>query len=404
MKNPTKFRGIIVIGTVIVFALSLAGCATPVPIKSVRPPTINTSSIKRLAIKDFENKSGVGGSLGSQLTNYLTDKAKQIIPASNYFTIVGANDPNAEGVFTGEIRSITVNDSSQQYSRTYKNDDGTTYTVPYTQYTRKVFLEFRYSIISSREGTEVGTVTKQGSDSSSSENPSSLSDPMSLARRIVDSQIRTLERDIVPTIVSQNVNLMEEKSKDKVAKQRMKEAKELVKNNNYEEAIRLYDEINTPAARNNAGILRRSIESDVAARSQLAELYSDKDGKAEKAAKNAIDALAKLPAGANIMIGINSSTERSMLNYVVDQMTKTIIQEEKLKVVERSNIDLVNAEQQYQASGNVDDASFVSIGKQLGVQYIVLCGISGVASLRQLTLRVINVETAQVIDQQGFEI
>jgi len=405
MKNLTKLSEIIVIGVVIVFALNLAGCATSVPIKSVRAPTIDTSSIRRLAIKDFENKSGVGGSLGAQLTNYLTGQVKQSIPTYGYFTIVGATDPNAEGVFTGEILGIAVNDGTERRERRVKNEDGTTSTIPYTIYTRKVSLDFQYSIISSREGMPVGTVQKQGSQSSSSEQQSSLTNPMDLAKRIVDSQLRTLKSDIVPTIVSTNVELMEEKSKDKVAKQRMKEAKELVKNNNFEEAIRLYDEINTAAARNNAGILRRAIESDASAKAQLADLYSDKDGKAEKASKNAINALnAKLPAGANIMIGINSSTERSMLNYVVDQMTKTIIQEGKLKVVERSNINLVNAEQQYQASGNVDDASFVSIGKQLGVQYIVLCGISGVASTRELTLRVINVETAQVIDQQGFEI
>jgi len=52
----------------------------------------------------------------------------------------------------------------------------------------------------------------------------------------------------------------------------------------------------------------------------------------------------------------------------------------------------------------VDDNSMVSIGHQLGVQYMVFCWISGEKSLRRLNQRVLNVETAQIIDQSDFEI
>ena len=78
------------IGVVIMLisAFSLAGCATYIPIKSVRMPTINgMDTVKNLGIRDFENRSGVGGSVGAQLTNYLTDKSKQMIMATGKFTI-----------------------------------------------------------------------------------------------------------------------------------------------------------------------------------------------------------------------------------------------------------------------------------------------------------------------------
>jgi len=79
---------IIAIGAVIAAVLNLAGCATTVPIKSVRMPTINgMDTVKNLGIRDFENRSGVGGSVGAQLTNYLTDKSKQMIMATGKFTI-----------------------------------------------------------------------------------------------------------------------------------------------------------------------------------------------------------------------------------------------------------------------------------------------------------------------------
>jgi len=52
----------------------------------------------------------------------------------------------------------------------------------------------------------------------------------------------------------------------------------------------------------------------------------------------------------------------------------------------------------------LSDDSAVSIGRQLGVQYIVLCWISGESSRRQLNMRVLNIETAQITDQSSFEI
>jgi len=401
MKNLEKL-GIIAIGALII---SAAGCSTTVPIKSVRPPTIDTSGIQRLAIKPFDNKSGVGGYIGAQLTSYLTEKAAQLITASGKFTIVAPADPNAEGVFTGELRIIGSKDSQEQEER--KDKEGNPYIE--TTYIREVSLEFSYAVISSRNQMPIGVIIKQGSTSESNLEFSKLADTLTLAKRIVDSQLRQLRQDIVPTIVSTNRALMNETSKDKVVKQRMKTAQALVKNGNYEEAIRQYDEISdeygSVAAMTNANILRESIASDIAARAKLTELFSDTSGLTEKAVKGAVDALnSKLPSGANIMITKTSSTERSMLDYVVDQMTKTVVQEGKLKVVDRSNLDLINAEQQYQLSGNVSDDSFVSIGKQLGAQYIVLCGISGVMSTRRFNLRVLNVETAQIIDQKDFEI
>jgi hypothetical protein len=404
MKLFFKHSGITAIGTAIM--LSLAGCATSVPIKSVRPPTIDTSSIQRLAIKPFENKSGVGGPVSAQLTRYLTEKAERLNKNTGKFTIVAPTDPNADGLFTGEIRSIVSKDSRDR--REWKDKEGNVHTE--ITYNREVYLEFSYSVISSRTDMPVGTIIKQGSNSSSSSaSAANVTDTLTLAKSIVDSQMNRLVRDIVPTIVSTNRQLMNETLKDKAVKQRMKAALALVKNGDYVEAIRQYDAINgeygSDAARTNANILRESIASDASARAELAQLYNDTNGLADKAVKNAIDTLnAKLPAGANITIMKTNSTERNLLDYVVNQMTKTVVQTGRLNVVDRSNQALINAEQQYQLSGNVDDDSAVSIGHQLGVQYIVICWISGEKSLRRLNQKVLNIETAQITDQADFEI
>ena len=386
--------------------LNLAGCATYVPVKSVRPPTIDTSGIQRLAIKPFENRSGIGGPDSVQLTRYLTETAERIIKNTGKFTIVAPTDPNADGVFIGEMRSLVSKDSMERRER--KDKEGKIHIQ--IIYNRDVYLEFSYSVISSRTDMPVGTVIKQGSNSSSGSGSTvNLTDTLTLAKSIVDSQIRSLTRDITPTIVSADRQLLNETSKDKEVKQRMKAALASVKNGNYEEAIKQYDEIygeyGSNAARTNAGILRESIASETAARAELNRLFSDTNGLVDKAGKNAIDTLySKVPAGSNIMIMKTSSTERNMINYVVDQMTKNVVQAGKLNVVDRSNQALIDAEMQYQLSGNVDDDSMVSIGHQLGVQYIVTCWISGAKSLRRLNLKILNIETAQIIDQTDFEI
>jgi hypothetical protein len=404
MKNLAQFWGIIVIGAVVM--LSLAGCATSVPIKSVRMPTINgMDTVKNLGIGNFENKSGVSGPLGAQLTQHLTDKVKTAIPAFGKFTIVAPADPNADGVFFGELRSVTSEDSQSQSS--YKDKNGN--TIITITYMRKVSVSFVYGVRSTRTGMELGQVSKQGSANSSSSEQSGLSDPLTLAKQVVDSQMRSLQQDIVPTVVSTNRTLMEETSRDKAVKQLMKMAKELVKNGNYQEAIRQYDDISTHygsvAARTNAGILRQALDSDAAASTQMAQLDSARSGLADKAAKDAVNALnSKLPSGTVIMIIKTNSTEHNMLNDVVDRITTAVTQASNLKLVDRSHQDLIETEQQYQLSGNVDDDSAVWIGHELGAQYAILCSISGASSSRKLNLSILSIETGQITYQTSFDI
>jgi hypothetical protein len=390
----------------LVLGIGLMSCATYVPIKSVRQPTIDTAGIQRLGIKPFENGSGITNPVTAQLTRYLTDKATALITDTGKFTVVAPTDPNADGLFQGELTIITSKDSRE--TKEVKDKDGNTYIQ--TTYKRDVTIEFTYSIISSRTDMPVGKVLKKGSTySTSPESPDKLSDTLTLAKSIVDSQMNGLSNDIVPYIVSTNRKLMDETSKDKVVKEKMKMALALVKNGNYEEAIKQYDIISSEsgsvAARTNADILRQSIISNNAANARLSEIFNDKSGLTDKAIKQAADALhSKLPSGTYISIMKTRSTERNMIDYVVDQLIKTVTQTGKITVIERSNQALIEDEQQFQLSGAVSDESSVSIGRQLGVKYMVLCWISGEKSLRRLYIRVLNIETAEIEYQNDVEI
>jgi hypothetical protein len=401
LKNP----GNVVCAAVCGLLLSLTGCVS-VPIRSVRMPTIDTSNVERLAVRPFENRSA-GVRAGAQAAQYLTETTARRIAATGKFIIVSPADPNADGIFSGEIRSIASNDSQER--KEVKDSNGN--IIIQITYIREVSLEFSYSVLSSRTGMPIGGVViiKQGSYTDSNVDASRISDTLTLAKRIIDSQLRSLEQDIVPTIVTTSRRLMDETSKDKVVKERMKAALALVKDGYYAEAIGEYDEIadryGSVAARTNAAILRESISSDAAARATMNQLDSARIGLSDRAVREAVGVLnSRLPQGANIAIIKTSYAERQLLDYVVDQITGTVVREGRLKVVDRTNRALITAEQQFQMSGYVSDDSAVSIANQLGVKYMVLCWISGERSGRLLNIRILNVETAQIAYQTSFEI
>lgn len=397
MRNSVKLLLFITI-------LCFASCATYVEIKSVRPATIpGMDSVKNLGIRNFENRSGT--SAGSQVANYLSDKAKQGIQATGKFNIVASNDPNADGVFFGEVKNIQSKDSTNKNE--YKDKNGNI-TVTYT-YTRDVSVEFVYGVNSARTNMPFGTITKKGSKSSSGESSSDLASTYDLAVSIVNSQMGSLEKDLVPTFVYNKRELMKETSKDKIVKQKMKDAQTLVKNGYQREALRVYEEIadeyGSIAAMTNAKILREAFDSAAAADAQMASIDSRRTGITDKAVQSAVDTLyTKLPSGSVIIIMKSNSTDIRLLNDVMDELTKSVVQSGKLKVIDRSNQTIIDAEQQFQLSGNVDDNSAVSIGHQLGAKYIVFCWISGQSSRRRLNVKMLDIETSQITDQTDFEI
>jgi TolB-like protein len=405
MKNLTKFLGIIAIGAVII--VSVVGCATTVPIKSVRESTIKGMGvIKSLGIQDFENKSGVGGTIGAQLSTYLTDTAKRMINGFGKFTVLTPTDPNADGVFFGELRNVASEDSVTQTQS--KDKEGNTITI--TTHIRKVSVAFVYGVKSVRTGAELGTISKQDTAINTSIlGPDKLTDVLTLARRIVDSQMKSLETDLLPTFVTTNQKLATETSKDKIVKQKMKDVVNIhLKNGDYDSAIEAYDEIaaehNSAAAKANANFLRKAISSAAAADAEMAQLDAARTGVVAAAIKNALDSLhSKLPSASVIMV-MKQGSSSNLVDDVVDQITTGIVQAGRLRIVDRSSQALIDAEQQFQLSGNVDDNSAINIGRQLGARYALICWISGTGSSRKLNLKVLDIQTAQIVEQNNFDI
>jgi hypothetical protein len=83
--------------------------------------------------------------------------------------------------------------------------------------------------------------------------------------------------------------------------------------------------------------------------------------------------------------------------FYLNELTLQFVNSKNYTIVERSNIDAVFAEQNFQLSGYVDDNAFVSIGKFIGAQVVVIGEISGTGAQKRLIIKAIDVLTSKIL-------
>jgi len=411
----------------------LTSCATSIRLAVERPPTLNTAGIKRIAVMPFEANVGTG----REMAQYAAGVALKRIQELNYFTLVDSseierlkrNNQNIENYIDAQFvgRITRINTENEIKNGSYKNKDGN--TVHYTDFTTKVEIELNYSLVLARDNRIIGPVYKKRSNSSSSrENYPSSSD---MLRALIDEQLRYIGNDIAPHTVIETRTFSEEKSTDKTLKAEMKNAITLVKGGNYKPALSayldIYDRYKNIAAAENAAILYESFgdiqtaasfmqrvineTGNPKARTVLARLnqilqdqailasdYSDNRDQTKKAADLASDEIQKvLPKNARVWI-YNDSINNPMAVGVVDNLTSEFISK-GIKIVDRQNSALIDAEQKLNTSGVISDNDFISIGNAVGANTIVVIGISGSGSTRRLQVRVLDIEKSVPIMQ-----
>jgi hypothetical protein len=111
-------------------------------------------------------------------------------------------------------------------------------------------------------------------------------------------------------------------------------------------------------------------------------------------------------AAERIEKAFNEGTEIALINvsspsaqfseYVLTYLESILVNNGKLAVVDRANLDKVRAEQGFQLSGDVSDESAKAIGQMLGAGAIVTGTLVNLGDAYRLTLKAINVETARV--------
>jgi len=104
----------------------------------------------------------------------------------------------------------------------------------------------------------------------------------------------------------------------------------------------------------------------------------------------------RLKPGTKLALFSFSSPSEQFSEYVLDEITSILVNNGKLVVVDRENLDAVRKEQGFQVSGEVSDQSAQAIGQMLGAQSVATGKLSRIGSSYHLSLRVISVEKASV--------
>ena len=108
------------------------------------------------------------------------------------------------------------------------------------------------------------------------------------------------------------------------------------------------------------------------------------------------DLTPRLERNARIAI-IDIAAPNNVLKDYLTGETEFKLVNRGFRVVDRIQLDTIRAEQRFQLSGEVDESSAVDIGRLAGADYILTGRIDGEGDLRRFRMRILNVETADVI-------
>jgi len=106
-----------------------------------------------------------------------------------------------------------------------------------------------------------------------------------------------------------------------------------------------------------------------------------------------------IPAGSTIVILNIESNSYALSDYIIDELTANAVNDKIFSVVDRHQLDLIREEQDFQLSGEVDDAAALEIGKFLGANTIISGAVSTFGNGYRMRIRALDVQTARVQGQ-----
>jgi len=413
----------------------LAGCATTVNFNVQRPPVWNTLGIQRLAIMPFTTSGH--SDLQRAAANYLTSAAREGIAATNHFTIVDhsaierdrRNAENlADAIFSGQVTSATVSDSSKQGS--YKDKNGN--TINYIDYSREVQLVFSYNLTLTRNSEIVGTSNRTLSTSSTArDDRSRLTSADALIHSLVRREMSGVGRMVAPYYVTERRRFEKETSDDNEIRQRAKNAETMVKEGSYKGAqaafLGIYQDSGSFAAAFNTGLLieimgdregavefyqraynetgNPKFSSEIArlqgeiSNAGLLEAYKENQNARDKLIARMIEELTnRMPSDPKIALINNSQVHTELADTVTNGILEGFLAK-NITVIDRNNRALMDMERNYQRSGNVSNEQMVSIGHVAGVNTFIFVSVTGSGAARRLSVRMTDVERSTIIYQ-----
>jgi TolB-like protein len=112
----------------------------------------------------------------------------------------------------------------------------------------------------------------------------------------------------------------------------------------------------------------------------------------------------RIPNNTKVVVLNFSSKWPELSDYIIEELIGYIVNEGKLTVVDRQNLESIRKEMDFQLSGEVSDETAQSIGKKLGAQTIMSGAITAIGNAYRLRIRAISVETAQILGMQNVDV
>jgi TolB-like protein len=110
--------------------------------------------------------------------------------------------------------------------------------------------------------------------------------------------------------------------------------------------------------------------------------------------KSALEISESFPAKTKIVVIKFDSLATELSEYIMEELNGMLIQQRKLTVIDRSNLELIAKEMNFQLSGSVSDESMLELGRMLGAQYIAVGSLEDANSAYRYRLYATNVESS----------
>ena len=117
------------------------------------------------------------------------------------------------------------------------------------------------------------------------------------------------------------------------------------------------------------------------------------EGALERAAE---DVAEDFSARSRIAIVYITAQDRSTTEYITGEL-EHILRRQGFIIIDRSELDRIRREQNFQMSGEVDDATAISLGRFSGANIFVTGRVDGEDNLRRLRLRALDTTSGQVV-------
>ena len=93
----------------------------------------------------------------------------------------------------------------------------------------------------------------------------------------------------------------------------------------------------------------------------------------------------------------SDNNDKTTENYITDALTEAVFYLNKVRIVERSNLQKILEEQKFQASGLVDENSAKEIGKIAGVDYVCYGTLKRSGEMFSVNSRIVDVQSGEVV-------